>query len=117
MSTSTSRAWWDALLPDEETFSGLCAEVGDVVRAGPSGDEAGDGRGLFATADVAKGRTVFFESPAVLVQDPRNRAVTRACGCCLAIHFPDADPPSRPTCAWECGEAYCDETCAETHVS
>ena len=80
-----SRAWWERPLPGADAFAGLCADVGDVVRCGPSGDEAGGGRGLFATAAVAKGETIFRESPAVLVQDPRNLAETRACGCCHAM--------------------------------
>ena len=62
-----SRAWWERPLPGAEAFAGLCADVGDVVRCGPSGDEAGGGRGLFATAAVAKGATIFREKPAVLV--------------------------------------------------
>ena len=110
--TIMSRAWWERPLPGAEAFAGLCADVGDVVRCGPSGDEAGGGRGLFATAAVAKGETIFRESPAVLVQDPRNRAETRACGCCHAM----LAETCADTCAWGCGERYCDETCADTHV-
>ena len=111
--TIMSRAWWERPLPGAEAFAGLCADVGDVVRCGPSGDEAGGGRGLFATAAVAKGTTIFRETPAVLVQDPRNRAETRACGCCHAML---GSSTCADTCAWGCGERYCDETCADTHV-
>ena len=111
-----SRAWWERPLPSAEAFAGLCADVHDVVRCGPSGDEAGGGRGLFATAAVAKGATIFRESPAVLVQDPRNRAETRACGCCHAMLADTESSTARPSCAWGCGEKYCDETCEEKHV-
>ena len=111
-----SRAWWERPLPGAEAFAGLCADVGDVVRCGPSGDEAGGGRGLFATAAVAKGATIFREKPAVLVQDPRNRAETRACGCCHAMLAETSPSVAQPSCAWGCGERYCDETCADTHV-
>ena len=113
--TIMSRAWWERPLPGAEAFAGLCADVGDVVRCGPSGDlVTGGGRGLFATAAVAKGTTIFRETPAVLVQDPRNRAETRACGCCHAML---AETTLETTsCAWGCGERYCDETCADTHV-
>ena len=111
-----SRAWWERPLPGAEAFRGLCADVGDVVRCGPSGDEAGGGRGLFATAAVAKGATIFREKPAVLVQDPRNRAETRACGCCHAMLAETSPSVAQPSCAWGCGERYCDETCADTHV-
>ena len=111
-----SRAWWERPLPGAEAFTGLCADVGDVVRCGPSGDEAGGGRGLFATAAVAKGATIFREKPAVLVQDPRNRAETRACGCCHAMLAETSPRVAQPSCAWGCGERYCDETCADTHV-
>jgi hypothetical protein len=111
-----SRAWWERPLPGADAFAGLCADVGDVVRCGPSGDEAGGGRGLFATAAVAKGETIFRESPAVLVQDPRNRAETRACGCCHAMLAEESPSVAQPSCAWGCGERYCDETCKEKHV-
>ena len=111
-----SRAWWERPLPGAEAFAGLCADLGDVVRCGPSGDEAGGGRGLFATAAVAKGATIFREKPAVLVQDPRNRAETRACGCCHAMLAETSPSVAQPSCAWGCGERYCDETCADTHV-
>ena len=111
-----SRAWWERPLPGADAFAGLCADVGDVVRCGPSGDEAGGGRGLFATAAVAKGETIFRESPAVLVQDPRNRAETRACGCCHAMLAEESPSVALPSCAWGCGERYCDETCKEKHV-
>ena len=111
-----SRAWWERPLPGAEAFAGLCADVGDVVRCGPSGDEAGGGRGLFANAAVSKGATIFRESPAVLVQDPRNRAETRACGCCHAMLAEESASVAQPSCAWGCGERYCDETCEEKHV-
>ena len=127
-STSTSRDWWEAPLPGAEAFAGLCAEVGDVVRCGAVGDEAGGGRGLFATADIEKGSTIFHESPALLVQDPRNRAAARACGCCHALLVPESGSENAETgqntspgtsikCAWGCGESYCDETCAQKHIT
>jgi hypothetical protein len=124
-----SRDWWDAPLPRAEDFSGLCFAVGNAVRCGPSGDLDGGGRGLFAVNNIAKGSTIFEESPVLLVQDPRNRAVVRACGCCQALLPPETSgdgadgtttvPESAPTvhCAWGCGVPYCDEACAEAHVS
>ena len=63
----------------------------------------------------------FVERPALLLQDPGNRASARACANCH-VHLPrpsDADATSdeTTTCAWGCGEPYCDAACRDAHFA
>ena len=58
-----------------------------VRRARPRGESVttGGGRALFATAPVAKGEIVFRESPSLILQDPANRPLARACARCHSM--------------------------------
>ena len=125
--TTPSNDWWDAPLPPPEAFARLCDAAGAGVAARASGDASGGGRGLFATADAPRGATLFVERPALLVQDPSNRASVPSCAGCHHL-LPPASPspspspsssPSSPAtcaCAWGCGERYCDERCRDDHA-
>lgn len=106
--------WWDAPLPDCEAFGHLCTAVArGAVAAGESGTTGG-GRGLFATSGVKKGDVIFVESPALLLQDPCNRAGVRACAFCHAFLRRGADECE---CAQGCGEGYCDTRCRDRHMA
>ena len=104
--------WWDDPPPDAASFDALCAKSGGRVRAGESATTGG-GRALFATAPVAKGEIVFRESPSLILQDPANRPLARACARC---HSMLRGAPNETVCAQGCGEGYCDERCRVAHV-
>ena len=121
--TTPSNDWWDVPLPPPEAFTRLCDAAGAGVAARASGDASGGGRGLFATADAPRGATLFVERPALLVQDPSNRASVPSCAACHTLLPPPSpspssspSPPATCACAWGCGERYCDERCRDEHA-
>jgi hypothetical protein len=89
------------------------------VAAGASGTTEGGGRGLFATTTVQKGAVIFVERPALLLQDPRNRAGVRACAFCHAFLLPRRGDAAEEECECTqgCGEAYCDVRCRDQHMA
>ena len=92
--TTPSNDWWDVPLPPPEAFTRLCDAAGAGVAARASGDASGGGRGLFATADAPRGATLFVERPALLVQDPSNRASVPSCAACHTLLPPPSPSPS-----------------------